>query len=360
MNRIKFYALCTRNLDALKRHQKYIPKEDLCIIINTTEGTFASDAKEYCVEQGIESYITFSDGTASTGKNSFFDTFLASDNDYAILIDGDDFITPHGVWTYKQLAESGNFPDALSLEYQYGIYPLDGYDHEIFGGGLTNFPFSMKLGSSNYSDPDQLHGMGKRIFLMPYNWWEAAKEGTLIPITEEDTGFQQKWRDTHHEWVSRCYKYINKWETHCRLVGFSRKAAGMFRFDPEFVVGEDTIMWFDYKHQHYLGNLVLKSLFDVYPTYVYDIRVPGVVDENRDKGGKDKGWCNWLVTLNAAYAERENEGKLHEFDLPKITVCEDSTAEGADLDADIVWPEGYKPNVLGLVNYPVTKTIKYV
>jgi len=48
-----------------------------------------------------------------------------------VLIDGDDFVTPHGVWTYKELAQSPRCPDAVALEYQYVIRPDAVYTEEI-------------------------------------------------------------------------------------------------------------------------------------------------------------------------------------------------------------------------------------
>ena len=37
---VKFYALCCRNTEALKRHIETIPKEDLIVIINTLDSDF--------------------------------------------------------------------------------------------------------------------------------------------------------------------------------------------------------------------------------------------------------------------------------------------------------------------------------
>ena len=118
---LKFYALCTRNIYALMRHAKYIPKGDLFIIINSQNEEFIAAAEHYCKSESIDYAITESDGTAATGKNSFLDTFLASDNDYAVLVDGDDFITPHDVVTYRLIATMPNPRDAIGITNQIGI-----------------------------------------------------------------------------------------------------------------------------------------------------------------------------------------------------------------------------------------------
>ena len=47
------------------------------------------------MSEGIEHYVTESDGTPATGKNSVLRLFLESDNEYMVQVDGDDMITPY-------------------------------------------------------------------------------------------------------------------------------------------------------------------------------------------------------------------------------------------------------------------------
>ena len=54
-----------------------------------------------CVSEGIEHYVTESDGTPATGKNSVLRLFLESDNEYMVHVDGDDMITPYGRNLYR-------------------------------------------------------------------------------------------------------------------------------------------------------------------------------------------------------------------------------------------------------------------
>lgn len=352
MNKLKFYVLCCRNLIALKRHEKTVPKEDLCIVINTLDSVFQEHAISYCQEAGIEYHVTASDGTAATGKNCFLDVFEASDNDYAVLIDGDDFITPHGTWTYKQLANTDSPPDVLSLEYQYGLYRAWGYNpvHRV-----------QTIEDWNTYNPDRIPGWGTRCFYHPKQWWEAGLKGDLVEVLEVDVdGFSQELYDVHKSWITHCYNYINKWETHCRIVWFSKAAANGYRFDKSFVVGEDTVLYFEYKHAHMQGQLVMKHLFDRYPTYVYDTRISGVVEQEKDKNGEDRGWLAWLKVLNNKYNEMEAAGMMYTEKVPELKV-HTYTPPGETFnpaDYDIVWPEGYKPDVLGLVNYPGKEIIK--
>ena len=59
------------------------------------------------------------------------------------------------------------------------------------------------------------------------------------------------------------------------------------------------------------------------------------------------------------YNELESQGKMHEDVLPKVTVCTDRNAPDAELSSDIVWPEGYKPDILNLVSYPGSRVVKF-
>lgn len=352
MKKLKFYALCTRNMNALKRHQTVIPKEDLHIVINTLDQYFETSAVNYCRDEEIQHTVTSSDGTASTGKNSFLELFKNSNNDFAVLIDGDDFLTPHGVWTYKQLAQSEGAPDIMALEYQYCIFKDCGYNTkaDLELNKLFENPYT---GCADKFNPETVQGWGTRGFYKNRNWWKKSLDGSQVPVIPGEE-FSQDLHDTHKKWADHCYKYINNWETHCRIVWFSKKTTSLdIRFDPEYVVGEDTVIYFEYKHLHMQNELVMKHLFDRWPTYVYDMRVDGVVEFNKHaEGTLDKGWYNWLKKLTNKYDELEAEGKMHDDKLPYVTVCTDPYAPDADTSSDIIWEVDYKPDVCNFVAFP--------
>lgn len=354
---VKFYALCCRNTLALQRQIETIPKEDLIVIINTLDSDFETAAAAWCSSESIEHYITVSDGTAATGKNSVFDNFAASDHDYMVLIDGDDYLTNHGVWTYKQIAGMDTPPDVVALEYQIGIKNSYGTD-----------PISCSLGPEptigDNLDSRRISGMVVRPFHFPKEWWTTARAGTQVEVTEWDVDdFAERLSGVHQRWSNHCYDYINNWEVHCRLVFFSKAAINTgIRFDPTFIVGEDTVLYFEYKHLHNQGSLVMKSLFDRYPTYVYDTRIGGVVETEKDKEGHDVGWLNWLSILTDKYDELESAGKMHSAKIPELkvfTVPESEDSVFTASDWDIVWPDGYIPDVDNLVNYPGKLKIKF-
>lgn len=362
MAKLKFYALVCRNMYALKRHQRTIPKEDLVIVINTRDKVFESEAMMYCLTEGIEYYITESNGTPSQGKNSVLDIFEKSDNDYMVLIDGDDFLTPHGVWTYKALANSEKPIDVVALKYQYGIQRENGYNPTV---AMLKTPAerSPLLGCKDSTNPDTIHGNGTRCFLNSHEWWSLAIQGKLLETNSADK-HSVKLNNVHTRWAIMCYAYIDKWETHLRLVFFSKKAIKGNRFDPNFHIGEDTLFYLSLKYQALQGNFVMKHLFDVLPTYVYDTRIAGVVAEERDKYGEpgtvDFGWYLWLKKLVEEYERYEMLGMMSSKTLPDVTVkthnMPPQEAKVLIIDDesyyDIIWPEDYRPDTLGLVNYP--------
>ena len=353
---LKFYALCCRNTETVKRHIETIPKEDLIVVINTQDSDFETAAVSWCTTESVQHVVTVSDGTAATGKNSVFDHFAASTADYMVLVDGDDYLTGHGVWTYKQLAAMTTPPDVLALEYQIGIHNSYGYDPKNCGAG------PMPVVGENM-DPRRITGTVIRPFKFPHDWWRTARAGEQVEVLATDIdGFSTRLADVHQRWANHCYDYINNWEVHCRLVYFSKAAINTgLRFDPTFIVGEDTVLYFEYKHLHNQNTLVMKHLFDRYPTYVYDTRIGGVVELEKDRNGHDVGWLDWLTILTNKYDELETAGKMHSERIPEIRVFTVPESEEQVFNAndwDIVWPDGYIPDVDNLVNYPGKRVIK--
>ena len=117
-----------------------------------------------------------------------------------------------------------------------------------------------------------------------------------------------------------------------------------FRIKGVVYSAKDTLLYLDYKDAHVKGKLKLAHLFDRYPTYVYDCRVDGIIrQEQNDINPEtelyqpDYGWYKWLNKLSDKYEEYESLGKMHTDQIECIT---------------LELPEDYKPNVLGLVNYP--------
>lgn len=340
MANLKYYALCSRNLHSLKRHATIIPKEDLVIVLNAKldcpereiNQHFLTEGEAYCKAENIEYYITDSDGTPSTGKNSVFDLFKSSDNDYMVLIDGDDFITPHGLWLYDKIAQSDSPPDVIALEYQYGLIPNDGYR---VSDDLMYYEKLHLQGETpqHFINPIHVHAMGFRIFMRPKHWWQRALAGKSVDKFDD---FSTECSDYHQRIHKIAYDYISNWEPHLRITFYSKKAAE-FRMDPNLLVGEDTAQYLHLKHAWHEGDIDLRHLNEIYPTYVYDQRLDGIVKyaNERDDG---HGWLNWMKALSAEYDTLEQNNKLHSETPPYVLLPD--------------FPEDYKPDTMGLVNFP--------
>jgi len=96
--------------------------------------------------------------------------------------------------------------------------------------------------------------------------------------------------------------------------------------------------YFDLKHEFQQGNLVMKTLHEIYPTYVYDQRVGGIVKIANDMN-HGRGYLDWMEDAGDKYEEYEAAGKLHEdLEIPYIQIPD--------------FAEGYHPDTLGLVNFP--------
>lgn len=294
--KLKFYILTSENLHALKRHNdpdfSNILKEDTVVVINSLDEDYIKEAKDYCKLEKIEYYITESNGTPSKGKNSVFDIFIASDNDYCVLIDGDDFLTAHGIWMYKHLATLKTPPDAVCLTNQSSLRNID---DELF---ICN-PFSV-----DYDD------------LINGDYYTNFREETGLSH-EKSMYFES----LHKKYYTEQRKYSEGSEVHCRVTWFSKKAA-KFKFNEEVIIGEDTLQMLSLKHEAVQGRLDFYSTDEQPATYIYDEREAGIVKIESDFG-KD---YEWMDTYLNALEDMKNAGQLHEYVLlPELKIDYPST-----------------------------------
>ena len=310
---MKFYVLTSGNLNALKRHNdpefSNILKKDTVIVINSLDESYVQEATEYCKVENLEHYITESNGTPSKGKNSVFDIFLASDNDYCVLIDGDDFLTPHGVWMYKHLEELETPPDAVCLINQISVQ-LE--NNTLYFVTPFTVDYYYLLSTSSYDTFKNYYGLSHE------------KSVYFDSLTTKYYEEQQK--------------YSEGSEVHCRVTWFSRKAA-MIRFNEDLIIGEDTLQMLELKHEALEGRLNVYTTDEKPATYIYDQREGGtvVIETNF---GED---CEWMDTYLKALEDIEHVGKLHENTrLPEL---------------QIQYPQDYIYNDLGLTE-PNTYTLK--
>ena len=288
---MQFYILTSTDYDALVRHfnvaYSNIQVEDAVVVINSLDKEYIEKAKEFCIEQEIEYYITESNGTPARGKNSVLEIFLESNNDYCVMVDGDDFLTPHGVWMYKNLEKSDNPPDAVCLVNQ------KSFRH------INNTLYSLQPFTVNYGE------------LLNSDYYTMFKEDYGLS-SEKAMYFQS----LHYKFYAQHRKYSQDYEVHCRVTWLSKKAA-QFKFDEDIAVGEDTLQMFELKNQAVLGNLKFYTTDETPATYVYDERTAGTV-MSVSKFGSDYEWMDeYLNKLQ----DMEDENKLHEnVKLPELKV----------------------------------------
>ena len=303
---MQFYILTSTNYKALKRHfdsnYSNIESKDAVVIINTLNERYSRLAQEFCKKNNIKHYVTESDGTPATGKNSLLDIFLKSDNEHCVMVDGDDFLTPHGVWMYKHLAELDTPPDAVCLIKQRSI------KHD--GEKLVSY--------KNFNvDYD---------YLMEQNYRKMFQDLHKLSL-EKATYFES----LHFKYYSQQRKYSEPNEVHCRVTWLSKKAA-KFKFNADLVIGEDTLQMLRLKHEAVEGRLSFYTTPEQPATYIYDECTAGTVMEHSNFG-KDYEWMDEY--LNALKIMEDND-ELHEgVSLPELKID---------------YPEHYVSNDLKLTN----------
>lgn len=314
---MKFYILVNRKLEYLKDHLKTIPRSDQVVVINSLDNDFIDQASAYCQEMSIEYYVTESDGTAATGKNSVMKLFLESDNEYMVQVDGDDKITDYGYKAYKALSRHKNPPDLVVIRNQfqfrylsYRILP-DGTKKPI--GGERSQPW---LRSKEWME---INGLHEHYRFHYYGKLQNTKSPKLV-CEVYDAETVMGWaieREIFENFFWNMGEGDNDVrELFNRMTFYSRKAAEHVKFDNTLNVGEDTMEFLRLKKMCYDKKLNVVR-FNEYPTdkdvvagqhyhtYLYQVKdEDGVVMS--DGREDDKSWCyDWMIKLNR-YVEDNN------------------------------------------------------
>lgn len=300
---LKFYILVSRDLEKVRRHWKYIPKEKLVFIINTLDKEFEKECSQLLHIKEIEHHITKSDGTPAKGKNELLKIFEKSDNDYCVQVDGDDFLTPYGVDLYEQISQSRLAPDVICLRNQIA---------EVLDVEGTNKEGKPKTFRNSFFKRKNLDFKRFRNLLLEAGFSEEDADTTV---------------EYHKEYYHNGYKYVDPDEAHCRVVFFSKKAAKT-KFPEGLLIGEDTLQFFLLKHEAHLGNIKMVTNDERPATYVYD-QTDGKNTVFQEMYYR-KNW-KWMGDFNKEVRKYKEQSILHEEELPKLEISYENSCELDDL-----------------------------
>ena len=304
---LKFYILVSSPTGLLRHfspHYSGLTSDNAEIIINTLDKDAERDLKYICELFDFRYHITESNGTPARGKNSLLEIFEKSDNDYCVQIDGDDYLTPHGVWFYQTVAAGSSVPDVICLKNQISWCRTGKMWSEEVKKELRRF-FTIEKDSIDYDE--LLESMVKQ---------HIPEEKAKVYV------------EYHRDYYSTQEKYCEAEEAHSRVVFMSKKAA-KYRFPEELVVGEDTVFYYLLKDAHFRGELTAVCNDEAPATYVYNQLEGGGTVWNHSKGFTD--W-SWMGKFNEIVKGLEKSGILHEPDLPLIKIQYDETSVLDDLD----------------------------
>jgi len=289
---LKFYILASKP-DKLYRHfsEDYsnLNSSNAEVVINTMVQEHIQDLVFLCNSFGITYHITESNGTPGKGKNELLKIFLDSDNEYCVMVDGDDFLTPFGVSTYTDLASYINVPDVICLTKQRGIV-MKGVPWEPMY--RTELVFEAPEGEVDFT---------------------TTREKLLQ--ANPDKELVDKYIEYHREFYRLQQTYCEGHDTHNRVVFLSRKAAN-YRFLEDMPIGEDTLHFYNLKNAHMNGNLVCVANIEQPATYVYDKQDPR--DSSLYRETKGFQYWEWMDNFNKKVKDLEAAGVLHESPLPTL------------------------------------------
>lgn len=309
---IKYYVLVNKSMNCLMRQFNTLKREETIVVINTLDQEFEGEATRWCTKNLIEHYVTPSDGTAGTGKNSVIDLFIQSDNEYMVHIDGDDVITPYGRNVYRAYTALPDCPDLIALYNQPSMYK---YDIDQFKDKVDSnddigevdgafFPHRYEILFDNVLNDFQLkHHV---------NWYKERfhmNHNKAVHMARVRLHLEQLYID-----------YGDGNEAFNRMVFFSKKAAQYINYTNELKVGEDTVEYYKMK------QLALQGKFDMRVrderqgyTYIYMEDVAGIISTNKGKFQSKEQLSHrwdWLVpllnTLNGFIRELPIRTRLEE------------------------------------------------
>ena len=285
---MRFYFLVSNHIHLLNVGIGWVPKEQLQIVINTTNKDNEKSIEEYCKDRDISYIITESDGTPATGKNSLLKCFLDSEDDYAVCVDGDDIITPSGVEFYTELSHNPRAPDLLCLYKQVVVNTLSAKQWLRLGMTFDDFPKHVRPRYGMDKSLGHVFSMNERE-IFEFLEMQCSSAGEDI-----DDELYKEWARERYIFQQIMNQYSEEYEYMCRMVWWSRKAAKLAHYENDLVVGEDTVQFMRLKKLADEQQLRMYKKIDgrsVPPTYLQNQIAQGV---SRKLGSPDWGWTTPL------------------------------------------------------------------
>ena len=286
---MKFYLLTSNSLEGLLRSIEIIPSEDLVVVINTLDDDYLTSAEKHCKLYELEYYITESDGTPATGKNSVIKLFLESDNEYMVQLDGDDVITPYGYELYKSVAQHPDAPDMVVLYKQPQIKSdVDNRTMLRIFDDLSRVRISDKVKSGLKYPADKSAVTYDRHYYETYLHYFFVQQ-------KEDVRTAHQWSVNRLQFNRLMNSLSEDKEYMCRMVFYSRKIAKHVNFNKELIVGEDTLQFMKLKRLAQEGEFnILRRAEYPKPSYMMLSNMDSVTREY-SKNGIDWSWLRPLL-----------------------------------------------------------------
>lgn len=290
---MKFYILWSDDLGYLVRHFENHSKDDTEVVINTLDDYQRTNAVNWCNHMGVTHHVTESDGTPATGKNSVLKIFLESDNDYMVQIDGDDYLTPHGIYLYKELAKHPSPPDMVALYKQVAVMPE---------GGLST-PFDRSNSFWNAKE------RAFESYPTRHDWIRVFMQDEKYLVDQKTA---TEWADARIEYDELMHLKMEDSEFMCRMVFHSRKVAELMHYNNAVEVGEDTLQFLPLKRLALEGSIKMmrRKERENNPTYLYDYRYGSIM---RGKYHYKLNWIRPFLNELKKLGEFADNKSLEEF-----------------------------------------------
>lgn len=249
----RYYVLTSGPLWTLERQFTFLKTNETVVVINSLNKEYVDRATDFCVSNDIEHYVTESDGTPSTGKNSVLRLFLESDNEYMVHVDGDDMITPYGRNLYRTVANQDSPPDIICLANQLSVQtPREDFSN-IFSNQVDSrsvkkdYLFIPKKHRSSWTH--DMNARGPQKYECKVNYGEIDRlVGDGI-----DRQVATVWMQNRKVLEDYTLQYGDQMNTLNRLVFISRKSAELMNYDTDLVIGEDAYEYYKLKKLSYEG-----------------------------------------------------------------------------------------------------------